>query len=113
MSRLVIISIGFFLPAPFFSVDVLSALRHRDRLMRGLCAYDLVRPQTDDSLRAFLGYTAAVAGGRHREDGSFIAWSYRSRAARFPVGIDTPASAALDSLIGKHPERRNVAGARP
>ena len=100
--------IGFFLHTPLPSADVLSALPQHDRLMRGLCAYDLVGFQTADALRAFLGYIAAVAGGRHREDGSYVAWGFRSRAARFPVGIDTPAFAALAEEATDAPEARRL-----
>jgi trehalose 6-phosphate synthase len=87
--------LGFFLHTPFPSADVLVALPHHETLMRSLCAYDLVGFQTDDAVRAFLDYIVTVAQGSLLDGGEFQAFGTRSRAARFPVGIDTDGFAEL------------------
>ena len=81
--------IGFFLHTPFPSAEVLSALPRHDTVMQALCAYDLVGFQTRDSMDAFLGCIRTAVGGQHLGGGAFAACGMRSRAAVFPIGIDT------------------------
>jgi trehalose 6-phosphate synthase len=81
--------IGYFLHTPFPAAEVMVALPHHRRLMESLCAYDLIGFQTASDLRAFAGYIGAIARGSISADGCFSAFGQHSRAAAFPIGIDT------------------------
>jgi len=108
--------IGFFLHIPFPAAEVFRALPAHRRLVRDLCAYDLVGLQTATDVRTFSGYIVNEAGGTVCSDGSFQAFGQRSRVAAFPIGIDTDAFAATarenaeapetirlkQSLVGRH-----------
>ncbi|MBV8535085.1 MAG: alpha,alpha-trehalose-phosphate synthase (UDP-forming) [Alphaproteobacteria bacterium] len=108
--------IGFFLHIPFPAAEVFRALPAHRRLVRDLCAYDLVGLQTATDVRTFSGYIVNEAGGAVCSDGSFQAFGQRSRVAAFPIGIDTDAFAATarenaeapetirlkQSLVGRH-----------
>ncbi len=87
--------IGFFLHTPFPPPEVLEALPHHETLIRGLCAYDLIGFQTTDGTQAFLNYISQRAGGRQFADGWFSAYGMRSRAAAFPISIETDQFAEL------------------
>lgn len=86
---------GFFLHTPFPVPELLVALPGHRRLIQAMCAYDLVGFQTNDDVRAFLGYVGGEAGGQVDEDGRFTAHGRRARAAAYPIGIDTDAFAGL------------------
>jgi trehalose 6-phosphate synthase len=108
--------IGFFLHTPFPSIDVLSALPHYELLVEALGAYDLVGFQTEASTEAFLGCVARTSNGQRLGSGAFAVAGRRSRAATFPIGIDTESFARLaansansaealrltESLAGRH-----------
>ena len=108
--------IGFFLHIPFPAAEVFRALPAHRRLVRDLCAYDLIGLQTATDVRTFTGYLVNEAGGTVCPDGSFQAFGLRSRVAAFPIGIDTEAFAATarenadspetirltQSLVGRH-----------
>jgi trehalose 6-phosphate synthase len=96
--------IGFFLHTPFPCFDVLAVLPHHDCLLRDLCAYDLVGFQTADSLNAFFGSIAASSDARIYRDGAFTAWGFRSRAAHFPIGIDTEEFVKVAQTASGSPE---------
>jgi trehalose 6-phosphate synthase len=108
--------IGFFMHTPFPPADIVMALPRHTTLIEAMCAYDLVGLHTADHLRAFLGCITEIAGGTVRADGGFTAFGRRSRAAAFPIGIDTQGFVALaqgaagsnemqrleESLSGRH-----------
>lgn len=108
--------IGFFLHIPFPAAEVFRALPAHRRLVRDLCAYDLIGLQTATDVRTFTGYLINEAGGTVHPDGAFQAFGLRSRVAAFPIGIDTEAFAATarenadspetirltQSLVGRH-----------
>jgi trehalose 6-phosphate synthase len=81
--------IGFFLHIPFPPAEVFSALPAHRRIVRDLCAYDLIGFQTEWDLRAFSTYLANEAGSTVDTDGCFEAFGHRSCAGAFPIGIDT------------------------
>jgi trehalose 6-phosphate synthase len=91
---------GFFLHTPFPSPEILVALPTHARLMRGLCAYDVVGFHTEVDLRCFANYIRYEAGGRVEERGPgrglvIEAYGRRLLARAFPISIDTEALTAL------------------
>lgn len=108
--------IGFFLHIPFPAPDVLAALPGHERLVRDLCAYDLVGFQTKNDVRALTEYILHEANGSVGEDGHVAAYGRALRVGAFPIGIDTEDFAKLgaaaagsaesqrlrDSLGGRH-----------
>ena len=84
--------IGFFLHTPFPAAEVFRILPTHAKLMRAMCAYDLVGFQTENDLTGFRDYLLRFAGGRAagNEIGAF---GRRLRAAAFPIGIDVEAIA--------------------
>ncbi len=113
--------IGFFMHIPFPAPEVLTALPGHERLVRDLCAFDLVGFQTRGDVRALTEYIL------HEADGTVIgnvagtghvqvsAFGRDLRVGAFPIGIDTDdfvrLSAAeansdetqrlVDSLVGR------------
>lgn len=86
---------GFFLHTPFPVPELLVALPGHRRLVRALCAYDLVGFQTRDDVRAFLGYVSGEAQGEVGTDGVVAAYGRQARVGAYPIGIDTAAFIAL------------------
>ncbi|MGE5538991.1 MAG: alpha,alpha-trehalose-phosphate synthase (UDP-forming) [Gemmatimonas sp.] len=87
--------IGFFLHIPFPPAEVFSALPAHRRVVRDLCAYDLIGFQTEHDLRAFSTYLSNETGSPVQADGSFESFGRRSRAGAFPIGIDTDGFVAM------------------
>lgn len=81
--------IGFFLHTPFPAVEVLTALPTHKKLIRDLCAYDVVGFQTENDLRAFLDYIVQEAGGRILGEHLIQVFGRTLRASVFPIGVDT------------------------
>jgi len=106
--------IGFFFHTPFSAASVLELLPCHETLVEALCAYDLIGFQTDQDLRAFQYYIVNKAGGEILQDGGFTAFGRRSRAAVFPIGIDTNRFARMAASAGHSPEaerlRESLAG---
>jgi trehalose 6-phosphate synthase len=106
--------IGFFLHTPFPSPEVFSALPHHEKLMATFLDYDLVGMQTTDDVGQFLDYIGEVAGGRASRNGMFEAFGKRSRAAAFPIGIDTEGFSEIARTSGNSPEavrlKKSLAG---
>src|SRR5690606_24290101 len=71
------------------AMEVMLTLPTHDRLVRSLCAYDLVGFQTYRDLRAFLDYIELEAKGRVWPDGTVEAYGRELRAKHFPIGLDT------------------------
>lgn len=90
--------IGFFLHIPFPAPEVLAALPGHERLVRDLCAYDLVGFQTRTDMRALTEYILHEAGGTVGDDGRVAAYGRELRVGAFPIGIDT---ADFESLAAK------------
>lgn len=86
--------IGFFMHIPFPAPEVLAALPGHDRLVRDLCAYDLVGFQTRGDVRALTEYIlheaeGTVIGNTSTEDVRVSAFGRDLRVGAFPIGIDT------------------------
>ncbi|HTH16116.1 MAG TPA: alpha,alpha-trehalose-phosphate synthase (UDP-forming) [Magnetospirillum sp.] len=95
---------GFFLHTPFPVPELLVALPGHRRLVKALCSYDLVGFQTQDDVRAFLGYIGGEARGEVAEDGRFTAYGHCARVAAYPIGIDTESFAELAAAQAHAPE---------
>lgn len=80
---------GFFLHVPWPAVEVLLALPNHADLVRSLSAYDLIGFQTQRDLQAFIDYVTSEANGRVGDDGAIEVHGQRTRAAAFPISIDT------------------------
>jgi trehalose 6-phosphate synthase len=96
--------IGFFLHIPFPPPELFSALPSHRELVRDMCSYDLIGFQTEADLHAFTRYIIDEAGGVVYPDGTFEAFGLKSRAAAFPIGIDTEAFAEAARLAASSPE---------
>ncbi len=78
---------GFFLHTPLAAQQVITALPGHGRLMRALCAYDLLGFQTAADLRAFHDYVTLEAGGTVAADGTVQVYGRTLWARVFPIGI--------------------------
>ena len=87
------------------SSDLLPS--HRE-LARDLCHYDLIGFQTDSDLQSFTRYIIDEAGGTVNPDGTFEAFGLKSRAAAFPIGIETEAFAEAARLAAASPEAKRL-----
>lgn len=86
--------IGFFMHIPFPAPEVLAALPGHERLVRDLCAYDLVGFQTRGDVRALTEYIlheaeGTVIGNSGEGDVRVSAFGRELRVGTFPIGIDT------------------------
>lgn len=81
--------VGFFLHTPFPPAEVLMALPRCEALIEAMCDYDLVGFQTEEGVRDFVGCIKEIGRGSDLGDGAVAAFGRRSRAAAFPIGIDT------------------------
>jgi len=99
---------GFFLHTPFPVPEMLVALPGHRRLVRALCAYDLIGFQTADDVRAFLGYITGEARGQVAEDGRVAAYGRTTRAAAYPIGIDADGFAAIAAQSADAPDSRRL-----
>jgi trehalose 6-phosphate synthase len=86
--------IGFFLHIPFPAPAVLTTLPVHRQLVRALFDYDLVGFQTARDVQAFSDYVTRDADGWMTDDGTARAFGEETRAAAFPISIDTRAVAA-------------------
>lgn len=92
--------IGFFLHTPFPAIETLLVLPSHERIVRSLCAYDVVGFQSVNDLRAFQDYVTAEAKGQVLSNGLVQAYGRVLKAEVFPIGIDAASygQAAEDSL---------------
>ncbi|HEX7968934.1 MAG TPA: trehalose-6-phosphate synthase [Stellaceae bacterium] len=99
--------VGFFLHTPFPAAEVFRSLPTHAKLMRAMCAYDLVGFQTEDDLSGFRDYLERWCGGKASPEGEISAFGRRLRAAVFPIGIDVDAIAAqaAQSVGSRHMRR--------
>jgi trehalose 6-phosphate synthase len=96
--------IGFFLHIPFPAPEVLAALPGHERLIRDLCAYDLIGFQTAGDLRALTEYILHEAQGSVSDDGRISAYGRQLRVGAFPIGIDTEGFVRLAKIGAGSPE---------
>jgi trehalose 6-phosphate synthase len=87
--------IGFFLHTPFPPRQLVETLPRHATLLHALAAYDLIGFQTEESTRAFLECVAEIVHASVIEDGRFVVGERKSRAATFPIGIETERFARL------------------
>ena len=85
--------LGFFLHTPFPAAEVFRALPVHAKLVRALCAYDLVGFQTEGDLDGFCDYLTHFANVDNARHGNLLAFGRKLRAAAFPIGIDVEAIA--------------------
>ncbi len=99
--------IGFFLHTPFPAAEVFRVLPTHSKIMRAMCAYDLVGFQTQDDLHNFCDYLQRWNGAEIGRDGEISVFGRRLRAAVFPIGIDvdTIAGQAEQSVGSRHMRR--------
>lgn len=104
--------IGFFMHIPFPAPEVLAALPGHERLVRDLCAYDLVGFQTRGDVRALTEYIlheaeGTVIGNVGSEDVRIAAFGRELRVGAFPIGIDTQdfADIAADGVNSDEAQR--------
>jgi len=100
--------IGFFLHIPFPAPEVLAALPGHERLVRDLCAYDLVGFQTQTDMRALTEYILHEAGGTVGDDGRVNAYGRSLRVGAFPIGIDTQDFAEIAAAEANSDETRRL-----
>lgn len=85
--------IGFFLHTPFPAAEVFRILPTHTKLIRAMCAYDLVGFQTESDLNGFLDYLLRSTNAEILPSGEISVFGRRLRAASFPIGIDVDAIA--------------------
>jgi trehalose 6-phosphate synthase len=99
--------IGFFLHTPFPAAEVFRVLPTHAKIMRAMCAYDLVGFQTADDLYNFCDYLRRWSGAELGPDGEIAVFGRRLRAAVFPIGIDVDAIAGqAEQSVGSRHMRR-------
>lgn len=79
---------GFFLHTPFPAMEIMVVLPSHGRLVRSLCAYDVVGFQSVNDLRAFHDYITLEAGGEVLSNGLIRAYGRTLRAEVYPIGVD-------------------------
>jgi trehalose 6-phosphate synthase len=80
--------IGFFLHIPFPPPEILTCLPKHERIILGLCHYDLVGFQTDGDADNFAHYLTRECLMPSRDNRTFIAGTRTVRLGAFPVGIE-------------------------
>jgi trehalose 6-phosphate synthase len=104
---------GFFLHTPFPAMEVLLVLPSAGRIVRSLCAYDVVGFQTANDLRAFHDHITLELGGEVLSNGLVRAFGRTLKAEVFPIGIDVDpmveAAEASPQLASTRRLRRNFA----
>jgi trehalose 6-phosphate synthase len=99
--------IGFFLHTPFPAAEVFRVLPTHSKIMRAMCAYDLVGFQTEDDLYNFGDYLRRWSGAEISDDGEISIFGRQLRAAVFPIGIDVDAIAKqAEQSVGSRQTRR-------
>jgi trehalose 6-phosphate synthase len=105
--------IGFFMHIPFPAPEVLAALPGHERLVRDLCAYDLVGFQTRGDVRALTEYVlheaeGTVIGNSSADDVRIAAFGRELRVGAFPIGIDTDDFVRLSAAEAKSDETQRL-----
>jgi trehalose 6-phosphate synthase len=84
--------IGFFLHTPFPAAEVFRILPNHSKLIRAMCAYDLIGFQTENDCQGFCDYLVRWAGAKVAS-GEVQAFGRTMRVGSFPIGIDVDAIA--------------------
>src|SRR6185437_5208438 len=84
--------IGFFLHTPFPAAEVFRILPNHSKLIRAMCAYDLIGFQTENDCQGFCDYLVRWAGAKVA-GGEVQAFGRTMRVGSFPIGIDVDAIA--------------------
>ncbi len=88
---------GFFLHIPFPPPEVFSAIPQHQRLVRGLCAFDLIGFQTARDTANFRRYLIEVADAVELDDGRLRVFDRTVRVEAFPIGVDPDDIAGLST----------------
>ena len=94
--------LGFFLHIPFPPSDIAAAIPNYDRILRSLCAYDLVGFQTPVDAENFKGCLTRAGVGTMLEGDWVFAYGRKFRVAAFPISIETKAFAQEARLAEKN-----------
>ncbi len=100
--------LGFFLHTPLPALEILLALPQHEKLMRAICAYDLVGFQTMNDLAAFHDYIVLEADGEVLDGGLVRAFSRTLRTEVFAIGIDTEEVETLAGEADRTEERARL-----
>jgi trehalose 6-phosphate synthase len=107
--------VGFFLHTPWPAHSVIEGVPHHRELIEAMLSYDLIGFQTDEDRDNFLGYVRENMDLAIRDD-VVISRAGRTRAAVFPIGIDTEKFAQQAAKAITHPDvsrlRRSLNGER-
>lgn len=99
---------GFFLHTPFPPQDILAALPRNVDILSAMCNFDLIGFQTEQDLSGFRNCIENSANGSVDDDGTVHAYGLTSRAAAFPIGLDTENVRKLAARHGKSRTRRRL-----
>jgi trehalose 6-phosphate synthase len=88
-------AMGFFIHIPWPPEGLLQALPNHARLVKSLCAYDVVGFQTAIDAEHFLRYVEREAGGRVLDGGMIEVHGRRVRVGAFPIAIETATFEAM------------------
>jgi len=107
--------VGFFLHTPWPGHSIMEGVPHHRELIEAMLAYDLIGFQTENDRDNFLEYIKSNLELSIRDD--VVTSRYgRTRAAVFPIGIDTEKFTAAAAKAATHPEvsrlRRSLNGER-
>lgn len=86
---------GFFLHTPFPPQDLLRAIPGYRQILEALMEYDLVGFHTDTDRRCFVGGVVHGLDGREIDDSRLSAANAVTRAAVYPIGIETDSISAI------------------
>jgi trehalose 6-phosphate synthase len=107
--------VGFFLHTPWPAHSVIEGVPHHRELIEAMLSYDLIGFQTDEDRDNFLGYVRENMDLAIHDD-VVISRAGRTRAAVFPIGIDTEKFAQQAAKAITHPDvsrlRRSLNGER-
>jgi len=81
--------IGFFLHIPCPPPEILTGLPNHERLIPGLCHYDLLGFQTENDANNFSRYLAIEVGLKRAGEDGFHYEDRITRVGVFPVGVET------------------------
>jgi trehalose 6-phosphate synthase len=100
--------IGFFLHIPFPPPELLTCLPRHERIILGLCHYDLVGFQTDGDADNFARYLTNECLMPSRDSRTFTAGTRTVRVGAFPVGIEMTEFERLGRRASRLPFAREV-----
>jgi trehalose 6-phosphate synthase len=104
---------GFFLHTPWPAPEVLIAVPTHERLVRALCAYDVVGFHTEADVHCFANYIRDEAGGRVEDLGPgggvrVHAYGRTAVARAFPISIDAEGMVAVAEQAARTVQTRRL-----